>query len=51
MEKEVVVDGKVINLEVVHGLVRSGTPPGNKSSGVWEVPSTEEPTAACWSTT
>lgn len=47
MEKEVVVDGKVINLEVVKLLGRFGTQPDRKSSGVWVEPSTEELTAAC----
>jgi len=38
MEKEVVVDGKVINLEVSFPSARSGTPQANKSSGAWEEP-------------
>ena len=33
MEKEVIVDGKVINLEVHPPPSRSGTPPDNKNSG------------------
>lgn len=36
MEKEVVVDGKVINLEVLIPLSRSGIPPVRRNSGVWE---------------
>jgi hypothetical protein len=33
MEKEVVVDGKVINLEVVIFPIRSGTPLAKKNLG------------------
>ena len=36
MEKEVIVDGKVINLEVsLNTTFRYGTLPVRKSSGVW----------------
>jgi hypothetical protein len=51
MEKEVIVDGKVINLEVHLALKRSGIPPDNKSSEAWVAPSIEEPTAVFWSMT
>jgi hypothetical protein len=51
MEKEVIVDGKVINLEVHPPSLRSGTPPDNKNSGVWEAPSTAGPIAASSSMT
>ena len=47
MEKEVVVDGNVINLEVSILIGRSGTPLASKNSEVWEEHSTEEPTAVC----
>ena len=50
MEKEVVVDGKVINLEVPLPAPRSGTPPANKNSGAWDELFTGEPTAASSST-
>lgn len=51
MEKEVVVDGKVINLEVSMPINRSGTLLVRKNSEVWEEHSTEELTAASWFTT
>jgi hypothetical protein len=51
MEKEVIVDGKVINLEVPASPRRSGTPPDRRSSAVSEEPSTAAPTAASSSTT
>jgi len=41
MEKEVIVDGKVINLEVLFKLDRSGIQLGRKSLEVLEVLSTE----------
>jgi hypothetical protein len=41
MEKEVIVDGKVINLEVGHPLLRFGTRQGRRSLGAWVGPSTE----------
>ena len=41
MEKEVIVDGKVINLEVRHPLYRFGTRQGRRSLGAWVGPSTE----------
>lgn len=46
MEKEVIVDGKVINLEVDIAAIRSGTLRGRRSSEVWEGPSTGGLTAA-----
>lgn len=46
MEKEVVVDGKVINLEVLSPSDRFGTQPDKKNSEAWEEPSTEELIAA-----
>jgi GTPase SAR1 family protein len=50
MEKEVIVDGKVINLEVDFARIRSGTLRARRSSGVWEGPSTAGLIAASWST-
>jgi hypothetical protein len=51
MEKEVIVDGKVINLEVTIFTIRSGTLLVNKSSVVWEELSIVGPTAVYWSMT
>jgi hypothetical protein len=51
MEKEVIVDGKVINLEVAIFTIRSGTQLVNKSSVVWEELSIVGLTAAYWSMT
>ena len=51
MEKEVIVDGKVINLEVQIIKPRSGTPPVKKSLEVLEELSIEVLIAACWSMT
>jgi hypothetical protein len=45
----VIVDGKVINLEVPLTPSRSGTLPDKKSSEVLGEPSIEEPIAAFWS--
>ena len=50
MEKEVIVDGKVINLEVDFARIRSGTLQARRSSGVWEGPSTAGLIAASLST-
>jgi GTPase SAR1 family protein len=41
MEKEVIVDGKVINLEVLILQPRSGTLQDRKNLGAWEAHSTE----------
>lgn len=46
MEKEVIVDGKVINLEVLGFLCRSGIRPDRKNSEAWVVLSTGAPIAA-----
>jgi hypothetical protein len=46
MEKEVIVDGKVINLEVFVKLIRYGIQLDRRNLEVWEVLSTEEPIAA-----
>jgi hypothetical protein len=51
MEKEVIVDGKVINLEVLLLLPRFGTQLVSKNSVVWEEPSIVGPIAVYWSTT
>jgi hypothetical protein len=51
MEKEVIVDGKVINLEVTRALLRSGTPLANRNLGVSVELSTVEPIAVFWSMT
>lgn len=51
MEKEVIVDGKVINLEVTLLPCRSGTQLDNKNSGVSEEPSIVALTAASSSMT
>ena len=52
MEKEVIVDGKVINLEVSSKIrLRSGTPLARKSSEVWEEHSIGAPIVAYWSMT
>lgn len=50
MEKEVVVDGKVINLEVHFAKPRYGTLPVRRNSAVWEAPSIEVRIAVCSST-
>ena len=42
MEKEVIVDGKVINLEVLKFLARFGIQPDRRNLEAWEVPFTEE---------
>lgn len=51
MEKEVIVDGKVINLEVQWTQFRYGTQQVSRSLEVWAAPSTEEPIAVFWFTT
>ena len=51
MEKEVIVDGKVINLEVQYIKFRYGTPQDNRNLEVWGVPSIEEPIVVYWSMT
>jgi hypothetical protein len=43
MEKEVIVDGKVINLEVHYSQFRYGTRQDSRNLEVWVVPSIEEP--------
>lgn len=48
MEKEVIVDGKVINLEVQYIQIRYGTPQDSRNLEVWEVLSTEEPIVVFW---
>lgn len=51
MEKEVIVDGKVINLEVLFIICRSGILLDRKNSGVLEVLSIGAPIAASSFTT